>query len=55
MLLELQSKWVAQVLSEKITLPPEEDMVASMDAYYLQMEETGKPKHHTHLLHPNQV
>ncbi|XP_038982496.1 flavin-containing monooxygenase FMO GS-OX5-like isoform X1 [Phoenix dactylifera] len=49
-MLELQSKWIAQVLSNKIALPPEEDMITSVNNLYLQMEETGKPKHHTHSL-----
>ena len=55
MSIELQAKWVALVLSDKITLPPEEDMVASIDEYYRQMEEIGKPKRYTHALYPTEV
>ncbi|XP_020263736.1 flavin-containing monooxygenase FMO GS-OX-like 2 isoform X2 [Asparagus officinalis] len=55
MSIDLQAKWVARVLSGKISLPPEDEMVASMDEYYFQMEEIGKPKRHTHELYPDEV
>ncbi|KAK1305327.1 Flavin-containing monooxygenase FMO GS-OX5 [Acorus calamus] len=53
--IDLQSKWVAQVLSSKAMLPPEEEMMASIKALYMQMETTGTPKHHTHRLHPYEL
>ncbi|XP_010933690.3 flavin-containing monooxygenase FMO GS-OX5 [Elaeis guineensis] len=53
LMMELQSKWIAQVLSSKIALPPEEDMIASVNSLYQQMEKRGKPKHHTHSLTDN--
>ncbi|KAG9452377.1 hypothetical protein H6P81_005281 [Aristolochia fimbriata] len=49
---ELQAKWLGQILADKVTLPTEEDMLASVNEYYSDMEEMGKPKHHTHVLYP---
>ncbi|KAG8391630.1 hypothetical protein BUALT_Bualt01G0207300 [Buddleja alternifolia] len=50
--IELQAKWVAKVLSGKANLPPEEEMVAEIEHYYQHLEEKGIPKHHTHSLGP---
>lgn len=47
---ELQSKWIAGVLSSKLQLPSEEEMLADVEHYYKHMLESGIPKHHTHLL-----
>ncbi|XAR63199.1 hypothetical protein NMG60_11023052 [Bertholletia excelsa] len=47
---ELQSRWIAQVLSGKILLPPEEEMLADVEEHYRHMKENGIPKHHTHVL-----
>ncbi|XP_010264400.1 PREDICTED: flavin-containing monooxygenase FMO GS-OX-like 5 [Nelumbo nucifera] len=47
---ELQSKWIAQVLSGKVLLPEEEEMMASVEEFYQRMEEMGRPKHYTHML-----
>lgn len=53
---ELQAKWVARVLSGKVPLPSEDSMMVSIDEdYYLRIEKAGKPKHHSHLLHPYEV
>ncbi|KAK9283382.1 hypothetical protein L1049_011624 [Liquidambar formosana] len=52
---ELQSKWVAHVLSGKVLLPTEEEMMGSVNEYYQQMEKTGMPKHYTHSLFPNEI
>lgn len=52
---ELESKWVARVLSGKATLPSEGDMLASVREHYRRMEESGKPKRHTHELMPEWV
>ncbi|KAH7659470.1 Flavin monooxygenase FMO protein [Dioscorea alata] len=53
--LQLQSKWIAHVLSSKVALPSEETMMASVEAYYQELERVGQPKHHTHFLHPNEI
>ncbi|RLN20002.1 hypothetical protein C2845_PM02G20460 [Panicum miliaceum] len=50
---ELESKWVAAVLSGRATLPGEEDMMAAVREHYRQMEEAGRPKRHTHVIMPN--
>ncbi|KAI8028215.1 Flavin-containing monooxygenase FMO GS-OX5 [Camellia lanceoleosa] len=52
LLMELQSKWIARVLSGKLLLPSEEEMLADVQQHYLQMDESQIPKHHTHLLDP---
>lgn len=52
---ELQAKWVARVLSGIMPLPSEEGMMISIDEDYLRIEKAGKPKHHTHSLHPYEV
>ncbi|XP_061349047.1 flavin-containing monooxygenase FMO GS-OX5-like [Gastrolobium bilobum] len=52
---ELQSKWVAKVLSGKVHLPTEEEMTESVKDYYKLMEENGLPKRYTHSLRPFQV
>nr|GMD71564.1 flavin-containing monooxygenase FMO GS-OX5-like isoform X1 [Ipomoea batatas] len=49
-MLELQAKWIAQVLSGNALLPSREEMLADVEAHYRQLEENGIPKHHTHLL-----
>lgn len=51
---ELQAKWVAKVLSGKILLPTEEEMMESVKEFYQFMEENGFPKRHTHSLRPFQ-
>ncbi|XP_039141525.1 flavin-containing monooxygenase FMO GS-OX5-like isoform X2 [Dioscorea cayenensis subsp. rotundata] len=53
--LQLQSKWIAHVLSSKVVLPSEKTMMASVEAYYQELERVGRPKHHTHFLHPNEI
>ncbi|KAJ0962050.1 hypothetical protein J5N97_029878 [Dioscorea zingiberensis] len=55
LMFELQSRWIARVLSGKVTLPSEEDMMASIETYYQELEHVGRPKHHTHNLHPNEI
>ncbi|KAL6906417.1 hypothetical protein ACP4OV_004018 [Aristida adscensionis] len=52
---ELESKWVAAVLSGRATLPSEEDMSAAVREDYRRMEEAGRPKRHTHALRPEWV
>lgn len=53
--MELQSKWVARVLSGKILLPTEEEMMESVKDFYQFMKENGLPKRYTHSLRPFQV
>ncbi|KAK7243396.1 hypothetical protein RIF29_38191 [Crotalaria pallida] len=48
---DLQCKWVARVLSGKVLLPTEEEMMTSIEEYYQQMDKNGIPKHLTHHLH----
>ncbi|XP_039141522.1 flavin-containing monooxygenase FMO GS-OX5-like isoform X2 [Dioscorea cayenensis subsp. rotundata] len=54
-MLQLQSKWIAHVLSSKVVLPSEKTMMASVEAYYQELERVGQPKHHTHYLLPNEI
>ncbi|KAJ0434176.1 putative flavin monooxygenase, FAD/NAD(P)-binding domain superfamily [Helianthus annuus] len=49
-LLELQAKWVAQALSEKILLPSKDEMLADVYKFYQEMDENGIPKRRTHSL-----
>lgn len=50
LIIELQSRWVARVLSGKVALPSEEEMASSVEELYQHMEESGWPKRHTHQL-----
>nr|UWI82190.1 flavin-containing monooxygenase FMO GS-OX-like 4 [Populus tomentosa] len=47
---EVQSKWIAGVLSGRIVLPSQEDMMEDVKIYYSELEASGVPKHHTHNL-----
>ena len=47
-LFELQSKWVARVLSGRIVLPSKEDMMEDVKAFYSKLEARGWPKRYTH-------
>ncbi|XP_042503901.1 flavin-containing monooxygenase FMO GS-OX5-like isoform X2 [Macadamia integrifolia] len=44
----LQANWVAKVLSGKVLLPSEQEMMNSVEELYRYMEATGRPKHYTH-------
>ncbi|CAK7339396.1 unnamed protein product [Dovyalis caffra] len=49
---EAQSKWIAGVLSGRILLPSQEEMMEDVSAFYSTLEASHIPKHHTHdLLH----
>ncbi|KAL5098972.1 hypothetical protein RYX36_003299 [Vicia faba] len=52
-LFELQSKWIAGVLSNRIALPSEEEMIEDIEAFYLSLEASGTPKSYTHNLGMN--
>ena len=41
---EAQARWVAQVLSGRRTLPPEEEMMRSVEEWYRACEVAGVPK-----------
>ncbi|PRQ18134.1 putative transcription factor/ chromatin remodeling BED-type(Zn) family [Rosa chinensis] len=45
---ELQSKWIAGVLSNRIALPSKGKMMEDVKAFYSSLEASGKPKRHTH-------
>ena len=49
-LFELQSKWVAWVLSGRIVLPSKEEMMEDVKAFYSKLEARGWPKRYTHNL-----
>ncbi|OMP06549.1 hypothetical protein CCACVL1_01513 [Corchorus capsularis] len=49
-LFELQSKWVAGILSGWITLPSQEEMMDDIMAFYSSLEAAGIPKRYTHLM-----
>lgn len=46
--MEVQARWVAQVLSGRRTLPSEEEMLRSVDEYNRARELAGVPKRRTH-------
>lgn len=47
---ELQSKWVAAVLSGRVSLPSQEEMMEDTKAFYDKLEASGIPKRYTHLM-----
>ncbi|MCL7042506.1 hypothetical protein MKW94_002605 [Papaver nudicaule] len=47
---ELQSNWVAGVLSGRISLPSEDEMIEDVEAFYFQLKAAAIPKRFTHLL-----
>ncbi|KAL2348140.1 hypothetical protein Fmac_002140 [Flemingia macrophylla] len=49
---ELQSKWIAGVLSNRIALPSKEDMAKDVEAFYSLLEASNIPKRYTHNLGP---
>ncbi|XP_058225354.1 flavin-containing monooxygenase FMO GS-OX5-like isoform X1 [Rhododendron vialii] len=52
--IELQSKWVARVLSGKAILPSEKEMLVDVEEHYRDTADRGVPKHHTHKVHPHE-
>ncbi|XP_021722028.1 flavin-containing monooxygenase FMO GS-OX-like 3 isoform X4 [Chenopodium quinoa] len=52
---ELQSKWVAGVLSGRISLPSEEKMMEDVEAFYSKLDAKGVPKRYTHKIHDVKV
>ncbi|KAJ6714633.1 DIMETHYLANILINE MONOOXYGENASE [Salix viminalis] len=49
-LFELQTKWIAGVLSGHIALPTPEEMMEDVKAFYLTLEASNIPKYRTHNL-----
>ncbi|ONK55700.1 uncharacterized protein A4U43_C10F110 [Asparagus officinalis] len=49
-LVELQSKWVAAVLSGRVSLPTRKVMMEDVDAFYKELETAGYPKRYTHIM-----
>lgn len=45
---ELQSKWIARILSNRIALPSKEEMAEDIEAFYSSLEASGTPKRYTH-------
>ncbi|GMI98314.1 hypothetical protein like AT1G62620 [Hibiscus trionum] len=48
--MELQARWVANVLSGTVELPSQEAMASSVEELYSEMEKSGFPKNRTHSL-----
>ncbi|KAL4332529.1 hypothetical protein GQ457_07G010530 [Hibiscus cannabinus] len=53
-LFELQSKWVAGVLSGRITLPSQKEMMEDINSFYSMLEAAGIPKWYTHCIGESQ-
>ncbi|CAM6046018.1 unnamed protein product [Sphagnum compactum] len=47
---QLQARWIAKVLSGKVQLPSQSEMMKSVQAFYAQFEASGSPMHHLHYL-----
>ncbi|XP_021901815.1 flavin-containing monooxygenase FMO GS-OX-like 4 [Carica papaya] len=47
---EFQSKWIAGILSDRIKLPSQEEMMEDVKAFYLALEADGIPKRYTHCM-----
>ncbi|KAG6634274.1 flavin-containing monooxygenase FMO GS-OX-like 4 [Carya illinoinensis] len=47
---ELQSKWIAGVLSNQSMLPSQEEMMEDVKALYSSLEAAGTPKQYTHCM-----
>ncbi|CAA0309891.1 unnamed protein product [Arabidopsis thaliana] len=47
---EIQSKWVAAVLSGRVTLPSPDKMMEDINAWYASLDALGIPKRHTHTI-----
>ncbi|KAG6685308.1 hypothetical protein I3842_12G105500 [Carya illinoinensis] len=52
---ELQSKWIAGVLSNQSMLPSQEEMMEDVKALYSSLEAAGTPKQYTHCMGISQV
>ncbi|KAB2632524.1 flavin-containing monooxygenase FMO GS-OX-like 5 [Pyrus ussuriensis x Pyrus communis] len=52
---ELQSKWIAGVLYNRIALPSQQEMVEDGKVSYSSLEASGTPKHYTHNIYAYKV
>ena len=52
---ELQSKWMGGVLSNRFTLPSQQERMGDVEAFYSSLETFGTPKRYTHCLGDNLV
>ena len=52
---ELQRKWIAGILSNRISLPSKVEMMEDVKALYSSLETSGTPKHYAHFLGKGQV
>lgn len=46
---ELQAKWIARVLSGRVSLPTQRHMLADISAFYAALEKQGVPKRSAYL------
>lgn len=53
-LFEYQSKWIAGVLSGRLTLPSVEEMMEDSNSFYSKLDVSGVPKRYTHNLGDSQ-
>ncbi|KAM0015859.1 putative flavin monooxygenase, FAD/NAD(P)-binding domain superfamily [Helianthus debilis subsp. tardiflorus] len=49
-IIECQSRWIAQALSQKVSLPSEDEMLFDVQQYYQELKEKGVPEHRTHYI-----
>lgn len=49
-LCELQSKWIAGILSGRVSLPSKEKMMEEVEAFYSTLKAAGIPKRYAHQL-----
>lgn len=45
---EMQSKWVAGILSQQISLPSQAEMISDVESFYEKLKSDGIPKRYTH-------
>ncbi|KAI7733636.1 hypothetical protein M8C21_028579 [Ambrosia artemisiifolia] len=49
-IIECQSRWIAQALSQKVSLPSKEEMLFDVEQYYQEIKEKEVPEHRTHYI-----
>lgn len=52
---EFQSKWIAGVLSGRIALPLQEEMMEDIEDFYRSLEASNFPKRYTHYMGDSQA
>ncbi|KDP25636.1 hypothetical protein JCGZ_20792 [Jatropha curcas] len=53
-LIELQCKWIAGVLSGRIAIPLQQEMIEAVEAFYMTLEASNVPKRYTHRIGDSQ-